>query len=102
MLRKYRTLIITVSAALFAVAVIIGVGLSVYLIYIIPNKDLQAIVIPIVSAVYGGLITLVGVAWTIKDTNDKRKEDLIRIESERKEEERIRKERLILRLLYVQ
>lgn len=47
---------------------IVGVGMSVYLIYIIPNTDLQNVLIPIVSAVYGGLITLVGVAWTIKET----------------------------------
>lgn len=67
---------------------IIGVGLSVYLIYIIPNKDLQAVVIPTVSAVYGGLITLVGVAWTIKDSNKKRREDLERIERERIESEK--------------
>ena len=40
------------------------------------------------SAVLGGGITLAGVAWTIKDGNDKRKEDLQRIEHERREEER--------------
>ncbi|MBQ4119077.1 MAG: hypothetical protein IJD45_01650 [Clostridia bacterium] len=42
----------------------------------------------IYSAVLGGGITLAGVAWTIKDSNDKRKEDLQRIEYERREEER--------------
>lgn len=42
----------------------------------------------IYSAVLGGGITLAGVAWTIKDGNDKRKEDLQRIEHERREEER--------------
>jgi hypothetical protein len=45
-------------------------------------------VLSITAAVYGGLLTLVGVAWTIKDTNEKRKEDLSRVEVERKEEER--------------
>ena len=58
---------------------IVGVGMSVYLIYIIPNTNLQNVVIPIVSAVYGGLITLVGVAWTI------RKADIDRNEIERKQ-----------------
>ena len=65
-----------------------GVAITVYLIFLIPNDSLQTIVLSITAAVYGGLLTLVGVAWTIKDTNDKRQEDLIRIESERKEEER--------------
>lgn len=69
---------------------IIGVGLSIYLIYTIPDKftNLQTIVTTIVAALYGGLLTLVGVAWTIKDSNTKRAEDLQRIENERKEEER--------------
>lgn len=69
---------------------IIGVGLSIYLIYTIPDKftNLQTIVTTIVAAIYGGLLTLVGVAWTIKDSNTKRAEDLQRIEYERKEEER--------------
>lgn len=55
---------------------IIGISLTIYLIYIIPNQDLQNIIIPIVSAVYGGLLTLVGVAWTIrKSDTDKQKEE---------------------------
>ena len=45
---------------------IVGVGLSIYLIYIIPNTKVKEIVIPIIAAIYGGLITLVGVAWTIQ------------------------------------
>lgn len=44
--------------------------------------------VSVYAAVIGGALTLAGVAWTIKDTNDKRKEDLQRIEVERKEEER--------------
>ena len=67
---------------------LLGIGLTVYLIYIIPNSSLQEILIPIISAVYGGLLTLVGVAWTIKSNNKDRKADLERIEKERKEEER--------------
>jgi hypothetical protein len=65
-----------------------GVAITVYLIFLIPNDVLQTIVLSIIAAVYGGLLTLVGVAWTIKDTNDKRQEDFIRIDNERKEEER--------------
>ena len=46
---------------------VFGVGLSVYVIYIIPNETLQTIVLTITAAVFGGILTLVGVAWTIKD-----------------------------------
>ena len=65
-----------------------GIAITVYLIFLIPDSALQTIVMTIIAAIYGGLLTLVGVAWTIKDTNEKRKEDLVRIETERKEEER--------------
>lgn len=54
---------------------IVGVGLSIYLIYIIPNTDLREIVSVIIAAVYGGLLTLVGVAWTIIKGESERKED---------------------------
>lgn len=54
---------------------LVGIGLTVYLIYIIPDSSLQTIVTAIVSAVYGGLITLVGVAWTIKKSDKDRKSD---------------------------
>ena len=47
-----------------------GVAITVYLIFLIPNDALQTIVLSITAAVYGGLLTLVGVAWTIKDTNE--------------------------------
>lgn len=48
---------------------IVGIGLSIYLIYIIPCEEIKEIVIPIVSALYGGILTLIGVAWTIKQNN---------------------------------
>lgn len=54
---------------------IVGVGLSIYLIYIIPNTDLREIVSVIIAAVYGGLLTLVGVAWTIKHSMIQKHED---------------------------
>ncbi len=52
-----------------------GIGLTIYLLYIIPNEALQSIMIPVVSAVYGGLLTLIGVAWTIKNQDKQRKND---------------------------
>ena len=57
---------------------IVGIALTIYLIYIIPNESLQQIIIPIVAAVYGGLLTLVGVAWTIKKSDRDRKEEEIK------------------------
>lgn len=54
---------------------LVGIGLTIYLIYIIPDTSVQEIVIPMVAAVYGGLITLVGVSWTIKKSDKDRKED---------------------------
>ena len=51
------------------------------------EDDFQTFV-TVYAALIGGGITLAGVAWTIKDSNDKRKEDLQRIENDRKEEER--------------
>lgn len=52
-----------------------GMGTAVYLIYIIPNQSLQSILVAIVAALFGGLFTLIGVAWTIKKGDIDRKED---------------------------
>ncbi len=46
---------------------VIAMSLTIYLIYNIPNEDLQGIVLALISALYGGFIALVGVAWTIED-----------------------------------
>ena len=56
---------------------LVGIGLTIYLIYIIPDSSLQTIVTAVVAAVYGGLITLGGVAWTIKKSEKDRKNDEI-------------------------
>lgn len=50
-------------------------ALTIYLIYIIPNYDLREIVSVIVAAIYGGLLTLVGVAWTIRQSAIQKHED---------------------------
>lgn len=73
-----------------ALELVLSLVASVFLIYKIPNCTVQNIVLTISSALIGGILTLLGVAWTIKDTNDKRKEDLQRVENERKEEERLK------------
>lgn len=53
---------------------VVGVALTVYLIYIIPNDSVQSIVLTITAALYGGLLTLIGVAWTIKDGQEREAE----------------------------
>lgn len=58
----------------------VGIGLTIYMIYLIPEKELQTIILTIVAALYGGLITLVGVAWTIKKSGKDRKDDEIKRE----------------------
>lgn len=77
---------------------IIVLGLSIYLIYIIEDTALQSIITTIIAAVYGGLFTLIGVAWTIRKGDKDRKADLTRREKERKEDlerlEKVRKEDL--------
>lgn len=56
---------------------IIGIALTIYLIYIIPENtgNLQNIITTIVAAIYGGLLTLVGVAWTIRRQDDLHRRD---------------------------
>ena len=78
-----------VSTVSFIIDVICLLTLIVYLIYLIPNdENLQDIVLAIIAAVVGGALALAGVAWTIKDGNKQRQEELQRVENERKEEER--------------
>lgn len=56
---------------------LIALVLTAFLIYKIPEKygSLQSIVTTIVAAVYGGMLTLTGVAWTIKRQDEIRKEE---------------------------
>lgn len=53
---------------------ILGIGLSVYLIYMLPDEQLKTIVTAVVAALYGGILTLVGVAWTIRHSDKERRE----------------------------
>lgn len=78
----------------FLLVSLLAVGVSVYTIYLWfwkagdENQALFSAVMGIYAAILGGAITLGGVAWTIKDGNEKRQKELERIENERKEEER--------------
>ena len=60
-----------------AADLIIGIALTIYLIYIIPENtgNLQNIITTIVAATYGGLLTLAGVAWTIKHSDKQKRDD---------------------------
>ena len=66
---------------------LVDVGLSVYLIYRIPNDDLRTIVTTVAAALFGGCLTLVGVAWTIRQGQKERAEDRKQLEEDRKQEE---------------
>ena len=62
-----------------ALEMIIALIMSGYLIFIIPDETIQEIVLTITAALYGGILTLVGVAWTIKQTHeDDTKKDIQR------------------------
>ena len=57
---------------------LVGTGLTIYLIYIVPNEEIRTIVIAVIAAIYGGFIGLVGVGWTIRKSDKDRKEDEIK------------------------
>ena len=68
---------------------------SLYKIFWIQSSDGQDVdntlfssILGVYAAMIGGGITLVGVAWTIKDGDRKRQVEVERVENERKEEER--------------
>ena len=54
---------------------LVGSGMTIYLLYIIPDSSLQTIATAVTASVFGGLITLVGVAWTIKKSDKDRKDE---------------------------
>ena len=77
----------TFAFAIF-ISLCIAVVFGVMVYYLIADNDLRDIMGNMLAAALGGFITLVGVAWTIKDGNEKRQADFKRVEEERKEEER--------------
>ncbi len=85
--KKQKNIILDISLVF---DFLLGIGLTVYLIYLIPEslQNLQTIVTTIVAAVYGGLLTLVGVAWTIRKGDKDRNDDLKRRDEEKTEEAR--------------
>lgn len=67
---------------------LITIGLSIYLIFIIPNAQLQQIVTSVTSAFLGGALTLVGVAWTIRYNREERELAEKKRDEERRLEEK--------------
>lgn len=76
------------------------IGLTVYLLYLIPEdfQNLQNILITIIAAIFGGSMTLVGVAWTIRQGQKERADDRKQLEEDRKQEE-IKKAKPIISFL---
>lgn len=71
-----------------ALELMLSLVASVFLIYKIPNCTVQNIVLTISAALIGGVFTLLGVAWTIKKGEADRRDDLLRIEKERRDDDR--------------
>lgn len=74
--------------SLIIVCVLLLIGLSYVISFLNPKIDGYKTFVALFASFLGGGITLVGVAWTIKDGNKKRQSELERVENERKEEER--------------
>lgn len=66
-----------IPKVLFILDIMLCLGVTIYLIYVIPNEQFQTIILTMTSAVYGGFVTLLGVAWTIKMTQKDRQEDIL-------------------------
>ena len=75
---------------LFIFELLVGIALTIYLIYKIPDDlgNLQTVITTVIAALFGGLFTLLGVAWTIRKGDEDRKKDREQLENDRKEEER--------------
>ena len=53
----------------------VSVIVCAFMIANIKDDNIRTIVLSLTSAIYGGLLTLIGVAWTIKKSDKNRKED---------------------------
>ena len=70
---------------IFALGIAIGLSFGIY--YATKcNSDLQLILTTMLAAVYGGILTLVGVAWTFKKSDKDRAADYAAKEKERLED----------------
>lgn len=80
-----------IQLALFVIAVLALMAQMIYSIYIwffnAEYPDLFNAIMGIFAGLLGGVLTLTGVAWTIKRQDEIRKEDIAKREEERKQEE---------------
>lgn len=67
--------------------IIVPLVIGICLLWLLEDEKLQDIATTIVASHFGGFLTLVGVAWTIKRQDEIRKEDIAKREEERKQEE---------------
>ena len=58
----------------------VSVVICAFMIARITDERIQTIILSLSSAIYGGILTLIGVAWTIKKSDKDRKEDEIKKE----------------------
>ncbi len=54
---------------------VMGIAITVWLICKIEDNDIRIVITTILAAVFGGLLTLIGVAWSIKSQEKARKEE---------------------------
>lgn len=64
-----------VGIIFFIVDIVSLLGLIIYLIFSIEHQNLQTIILSITSALIGGILTLAGVAWTIKHSEKQKRDD---------------------------
>lgn len=85
--KKELDLVQIIGNSIFYIAII--VGLPFFLCYAGVGQDVvNDTIIPIYAASVGGLMTLAGVAWTIRKGDEDRQQDKEQMEASRKEEER--------------
>lgn len=80
-----------IQLALFVIAVLALMAQMIYCIYVwffnAANPNLFNSIMGVFAGLLGGVLTLTGVAWTIKRQEETRREDIAKREEERKQEE---------------
>lgn len=86
-LLKYKQHILVVLVIILSIGLAVGIACGIYYATC-RDSALGVAILTMVAAAYGGLLTLGGVAWTIRKGDRDRQEDLRRRDAERKEEAR--------------
>lgn len=83
--KKRKSVFIKILGVALFLAFIVGAAI---VIYRIPDEKISDILLTIISAIIGGALTLIGVAWTIRNGAKERERVENRREKERAEEEK--------------